>query len=194
MEKSLDGMDSNSVHSHMSNVGSQSGEPDIVSMEAAPTQEKMSLGKVKFGSADDLLALAAQSFAGTRTAKIIHQFKEWDSTHSVDRSIAKTNSTDNLLESRPNATLQKYYDNYANDKAKVGRRSVIEDNPVDIETEGGGDGDDDKIKKLKGFPLLLESIFHIEERGRVLKYLPTLFNNALCLIMLLTEFRNSITS
>ena len=173
MEKSLDGMDSNSVHSHMSNGGSQSGEPDIVSMEAAPTQEKMSLGRVKFGSADDLLALAAQSFAGTRTAKIIHQFKEWDSTHSVDRSISKTNSTDNLLESRPSATLQKYYDNYANDKAKVGRRSVIEESPVDIEIEAGGDGDDDSSKKLKGFPLLLENIFHIEERGRILKVLRT---------------------
>ena len=185
MDKGLDGMDSNSVHSHKSNGGSQSGEPDIVTSETAPAQEKMSLGKVKFGSTEDLLALAAQSFAGTRTAKIIHQFKEWDSTHSIERSISKTNSTDNLLETRPSASLQKYYDDYASDKAKVGRRSVIEESPVDIEIEAGNDGDDDKIKKLKGFPLLLESIFHIEERGRILHDLHIQSNNALCTIMLL---------
>lgn len=177
--KISDGMDNESVHSHCSIGGSQSGQPDIVSSEVAPPPEKMSLGKVKFGSTEDLMALAAQSFAGTRTAKIIHQFKEWDSTHSVERSISKTNSTDNLLETRPSATLQKYYDNYANDKGKSGRRSVIEESPIDIEIDAGSGSDDGKIKKLQGFPLLLESIFHIEERGGILINMHTIINKVI---------------
>ena len=99
--------------------------PDIAINDVTKA-EKMTMGKLKFGSSDDLMALAAQSFAGTRTAKIINQFKEWDSTHSVEKTISKTSSSDNLLDV-PSASLSKYYDSYNADKAKATRRTVIEE-------------------------------------------------------------------
>ena len=137
--------------------------PDIVN-----PGEKSTLGKQKFGSSDDLMALAAQSFAGTRTAKIINQFKEWDSTHSVDTAISKTNSSDNLLETVPGRSLSKYYDDYNADKAKASRKTVMEDpvqNKEDIENQETPDETTLDEKKLHGFARILEDVFHIEERG-----------------------------
>ena len=137
--------------------------PNIVN-----TGERSTLGKLKFGSSDDLMALAAQSFAGTRTAKIINQFKEWDSTHSAETAISKTNSSDNLLETVPGHSLSKYYDDYNADKAKASRRTVIEDplqNKDDIENQETSNETTLDEKKLHGLARILEEIFHIEERG-----------------------------
>lgn len=136
-------------------------------------EEKATLGKLKFGSSDDLMALAVQSFAGTRTAKIINQFKDWDSTHSVETAISKTNSSDNLLETVPGHSLLKYYDDYNADKAQASRKTVKENsadhsqNKDDIENqetseEAAADG-----KNLHGMARILENIFHIEERGKI---------------------------
>ena len=141
---------------------------DILNASVPYCPDIVNSGRLKFGSSDDLMALAAQSFAGTRTAKIINQFKEWDSTHSVETAISKTNSSDNLLETVPGRSLSKYYDDYNADKAKASRRTVMEDivqNKDDIENQGTPDETTLDEKKLHGFAKLLENIFHIEERG-----------------------------
>ena len=168
-----------SVHSVQSinSVGSGGSTKDVV-CAPNPIQEKMTLGKVKFGSTDDLMALAAQSFAGTRTAKIIHQFKEWDSTHSADRTFfSKTSSTDNLLETQPSDNLKKYYDNYAADKAIVGRRSVMEETSIDV--EGGESPGDSKEHQLSGFSRLMENMFRVEERGEKIQIGQSMIHNTL---------------
>ena len=153
-----------SVHSYNS-LGSDKGSNKDVVCDPNPVQEKMTLGKVKFGSTEDLLALAAQSFAGTRTAKIINQFKEWDSTHSADRTFSKTSSTDNLLDTQPKDTLKKYYDSYAAEKGKVARKSVMEELPKDMEAGESSDADETKEHQITGFSRVLENVFHVEERG-----------------------------
>jgi hypothetical protein len=153
----------NSVHS-LNSLGSDKSNKDVV-VDPNPMQEKMTLGKVKFGSTEDLLALAAQSFAGTRTAKIISQFKEWDSTHSADRTFLKTSSTDNLLDAQPKDNLKKYYDNYAAEQGKAARKSVMEELPTDVEAGDFSDPDDIKKRQPTGFSRVLENVFHVEERG-----------------------------
>jgi hypothetical protein len=153
----------NSVHS-LKSVGSDKNNKDVV-CDSNPAQEKMTLGKIKFGSTEDLLALATQSFAGTRTAKIICQFKEWDSSHSADRTFLKTSSTDNLLDSQPKDNLKKYYDRYAAEQGKTARKSVMEEIPKDVEAGDFSDPDDIKKHEPTGFSRILENVFHVEERG-----------------------------
>lgn len=154
----------NSVRS-VNSLGSEKDSNKDVVVEPNPTQGKMTLGKVKFGSTEDLLALAAQSFAGTRTAKIINQFKEWDSTHSADRTFSKTSSSDNLLETQPKVNLKKYYDNYAAECGKIPRKSVMEETSMDMEAGDFREPDETKEHQLTGFSRVLENVFHIEERG-----------------------------
>ena len=124
-----DNQDSNSQEQ---NGASNDGGPDVVIVGLKAVGDKPTLGKLKFGSSDDLMALAAQSFAGTRTAKIITQFKEWDSTHSVEKVMSKNNSSDNLLV-KPSNSLSKYYENYNADKAKASSRRTVIEPPTDEE-------------------------------------------------------------
>jgi hypothetical protein len=166
--------------------------------------QNSNLAKIKFGSTDDLYALAAHSFAGTRTAKLITQYKDWD--HHIkpdDKKESRSNSTDNLLEEGiphpQNDDISKYYVSYNLDKAKAAKpkapksvsRRIITEGPLDEIKRGvkngvergnrgvqptdfeNGEEDskdfeterDSPIKKLKGIPLMLEHIFHVEERG-----------------------------
>ena len=168
-----DDQDSNSQEQ---NGASNDGGPDVVMVGLKEVGDKPTLGKLKFGSSDDLMALAAQSFAGTRTAKIITQFKEWDSTHSVEKVMSKNNSSDNLLE-KPSNSLSKYYENYNADKAKASSRRTVIEPPTDelqppskedIERQMSYEDEIQIEKKLHGVALVLENIFHIEERGTLI--------------------------
>lgn len=114
---------------------------------------------------------------GTRTAKIVSQIKDWDSTHSVEaKNVSRTNSTDKLIttESDHKNHLAQYYDSYNKEKEKVQtKRKIVtigenhqnDESVLDVER---GAADNPKITEktcLQIIASILEDIFHIEERG-----------------------------
>lgn len=121
---------------------------------------------------------------GTRTAKIVSQIKDWDSTHSVEaRILSRNNSTDNLITTEEDHKnhLAKYYDSYNKEKEKVQtKRKIVtigkdrqnDESALDVERGAAANSkitEKNGVKKLQIIASILEDIFHIEERGSTIR-------------------------